>query len=310
MNTRSHAGKSTACLALSIVLLGLAACAEADPGPRAWIDFPRDGASLPAGTPVTVISHAYARDGVAEILLLVDGTAYRRDPPAEAGATFSEVRQEWLPLEEGMYTLQVQSYDAAGEASVPDAISVQVVGAAAAAPTEVPTAPPTEEPAPTEPPPADTPIPTLVPTLVPTPVPTLPPTPVPTLPPTLPPTPVPTTPPTIPPTTPPDDTPPPVPSPQVPADEQELSCRSEQNLVWLPVSDPSSPVVYYVKLELQLTATTWQSVRGWGPEPGKQVQAEDLVCGATYRWAVRAQDGVGNLSAWSEWSEFTIAGVY
>ena len=55
--------------------------AVAEPEPRAWIDFPRDGVSVPVGASVIVISHAYAEDGVAEVLLSVNGTAYRRDPP-------------------------------------------------------------------------------------------------------------------------------------------------------------------------------------------------------------------------------------
>jgi hypothetical protein len=327
--------------------------------PRAWIDFPRDGAVIPVGASVTVVSHAYAEDGVAEVLLSVNGTAYRRDPPAASGDTLVEVRQEWVPTEPGLHTLEVRAYDAAGEISGSDAITVRVTGEAIELPTEVPpaTGVPTEVPAatatpvPTDtPPPTATPVPTLVPTLIPTPVP----------------------PPqvsfwvdddsitagdcttlhwevswttfvsvngtevagtgtwsvcpastttytihaegpggsvdqsiTVNVSAPADTTPPPVPMPAVPADELVLSCRSKQTLAWLPVTDPSGPVVYYVKLERQVTATTWESVRGWGPESGKQVEA-DVNCGGIYRWAVRAEDGAGNISAWSEWFTFSI----
>jgi len=149
--------------------------------------------------------------------------------------------------------------------------------------------------------PTDTPVPTLVPTD--TPVPTLVPTdtPVPTLVPTD--TPVPTSAPTA---IPPDTTPPPVPTPYVPTDGLVIDCPAteKQTLVWLPVTDPSG-VVYYVKLERQVTATVWDSVRGWGPLEGKQVEA-DVQCGGIYRWAVRAEDGAGNISEWSEWFTFSI----
>jgi hypothetical protein len=111
-----------------------------------------------------VISHAYARDGVAEVLLSVDGEAYRRDPPAQPGATFSEVTQEWLPGEEGVYTLQVVTYDTNGETSNPATISVRVGGEVAAVPTDTPEVIPSPSPgvtaAPTDTsvPPTDTPV--------------------------------------------------------------------------------------------------------------------------------------------------------
>jgi hypothetical protein len=103
---------------------------------------------------------------------------------------------------------------------------------------------------------------------------------------------------------PPDVTPPPVPTPHVPADGLVIDCKTKQTLAWLPVEDPSG-VVYYVRLERQVTATTWEPVDDWGPVSGKQVKA-DVVCGCIYRWTVRAQDGVGQYSAWSAWSSFSI----
>ncbi len=106
-------------------------------------------------------------------------------------------------------------------------------------------------------------------------------------------------------TAPPDKTPPPVPSPRVPANGLAIACKSSQTLAWLPVSDPSGIAGYYVKLERQITANNWQSVRGWGPVTDKQVTAS-VQCGVKYRWAVRAQDGAGNYSDWSAWSSFAI----
>ncbi|MFQ6015562.1 MAG: hypothetical protein ACE5NP_08975, partial [Anaerolineae bacterium] len=181
-------------VALFALIGGTLSCAEeVETGPRAWIDFPRDGFSVPVGTPVSVISHAFAREGVAEVLLSVNGEAYRRDPPTEPGASFSEVRQEWLPQEEGVYTLQVRTYDSTGEVSNPATISVRVVGEVARGPTGTPTV--------TVPPPLEvTGTPTNTPTLTPTgpPPPTGTPTPTSTLPPTG--TPIPTATPTSTPT--------------------------------------------------------------------------------------------------------------
>jgi hypothetical protein len=378
MDTRRLFWRFILSLALLILIGGTLSCGqEVQTGPRAWIDYPREGSTLPVDTPVTIISHAYARDGVAEVLLSVDGEAYRRDPPAQPGATFSEVTQEWLPEEEGVYTLQVVTYDTTGETSNPATISVRVAGEVAAVPTDTPvvTPPPgvTAVPTDTPVPPTDTPVsPTDTPVL-PTDTP-IPPTDTP-IPPTD--TPVPTDTPwppaevdfqaddtslvqgecttlrwdveyatavflngggvpghgtqqvcpastttydlhveapsgnvdrsvTINVSAPPDTTPPPVPSPAVPADGLEIDCKSSQTLVWMPVSDDSGgPVVYYVKLERQVSPGNWQSVRGWGPVGGKQVDAS-VQCGLYYRWTVRAQDSAGNYSDWAPWSHFSI----
>jgi hypothetical protein len=163
MDTQHLLRKLVLTLTLLVLLAGTVACAEeVETGPRAWIDFPRDGASAPAGAPVTVISHAYARQGVGEVLLSVNGEAYRHDPPAEAGASFSQIEQEWLPEEEGVYTLQVVTYDTTGAVSHPDAITVRVGGEVAMELADTPTPTPTPET-----PPSITP--TFTPTFTPTP---------------------------------------------------------------------------------------------------------------------------------------------
>ena len=102
-----------------------------------------------------------------------------------------------------------------------------------------------------------------------------------------------------------DTTPPPVPSPAVPANGLELSCRSTQTLAWLPVSDPSGISGYYVKLEIQVKPGQWKSAGGYGPISDKQVSI-NVQCGGIYRWMVRAQDGAGNFSNWSAPSTFSI----
>ena len=74
-----------------LLLVAMASCASAvEPGPRAWIDFPRDGASGPPGEPVNVICHASASKGVAEVLLSVNGAEYGRSPLDEPGAAFGK----------------------------------------------------------------------------------------------------------------------------------------------------------------------------------------------------------------------------
>jgi hypothetical protein len=386
VTTRHLLRKCILLLILCALMGGLLACAEeVESGPRAWIDYPRDEASVPVGTSVSVISHVYAREGVADVLLSVNGEAYRRDPPAQPGASFSEVTQEWLPDEEGLYTLQVMTYDTAGETSQPATIRVRVVGEVAQGPTDTPastsvTPPPvtpTFTPTPTSetvsqppitPTPTDTPEP---PTSTATPTPSLTPEP-PTLTPTSSATPWPTvqvslqpegevslvqgecitlrwdveyatavylndggvpghgTQQVCPPSSttfnlhveapsgtldkslrinvsaPPDTTPPPAPSLVVPANGLEIDCKSSQTLAWTPVSDDSGgPVVYYAKLERQVSPGNWESVRGWGPVSDKQVNAS-VECGIQYRWAVRAQDGAGNYSGWAAWSTFSI----
>jgi len=403
MSTERLSWKLVLVITLLALIGGTLSCAEeVQTGPRAWIDYPRDKSSVPVGTSVSVISHAYAREGVAEVLLSVNGEAYRRDPPMEPGASFSEVTQEWLPEAEGIYTLQVVTYDTAGETSNPATISVRVGGEVSLVPTATPTVitppppgvtvTPTDTPTPTPTgtlPPTDTPTPTSTPpptgTPTPTPTGTTPPTgtPTPTFTPisTATPTHTPTSTPTATPwppaqasldaddtslvqgectmlrwdveyatavflngggvpghgtqqvcpdstttynlhveapggnvdrsvtinvSAPPDTTPPPVPSPAVPADGLEIACKSPQILAWIPVSDPSGPVVYYVKLQKQVTPGNWQSVGGWGPVSSKQVDAS-VDCGLYYRWTVRAQDGAGNYSDWAPWSHFSIS---
>ena len=121
------------------------------------------------------------------------------------------------------------------------------------------------------------------------------------------PTPIHTPTPTPTPTKVPDTTPPPVPTPWVPADGLVIDCKDSQNLQWIPVTDNSGgTVVYYVKLERQISPGNWQSVGGWGPVSGKQVDAS-VDCGIQYRWTVRAQDGAGNYSDWAPWSHFSIS---
>jgi hypothetical protein len=131
MNERHTLKSLIPSLLLLASLSGLISCTLPTPGdemavsettPRIWIDFPHDGANIPLGASVIVVSHAHAEDGVAEILLSVNDIAYRRDTPTTVGDSLVEARQEWAPPEPGHYTLEVQAYNATGEASSSDAI--------------------------------------------------------------------------------------------------------------------------------------------------------------------------------------------
>jgi hypothetical protein len=279
--------KSFLILVFLILAGGMVSCTgETDTRPRVWIDSPRGGASVPVDVPVVVLSHGYAREGIAEVVLYVNSTAYRSETPSELGADFSEFRHEWVPTEPGDYTLQVWIYDSRGEIGDPATIAIHV-----GEETIVELPEPILE--------TNTPTATFVPTSTPTRVPTS------TNPPPLPPpTKVPTKPPPPPP--PQDTTPPPVPSPAVPADGLAVSCRSSQTLAWLPVQDTGSGIDgYFVTLQREITAGNWQNVNSWGPVSGKQVSAT-VDCGIKYRWRVRARDGAGNNSNWSAYSHFAI----
>jgi len=111
--------------------------------PRAWIDVPRDGAEVNADTAVSVISHAYAREGVAEIMLSVNGEPYTREPPAAPGEPFTQITQQWFPAGPGAFVLQVRAYDTQGQMSNAATVRITVVGEPPElilTPAEVPTA--------------------------------------------------------------------------------------------------------------------------------------------------------------------------
>jgi hypothetical protein len=268
-------------LVLLLLMGGVASCSsERDSRLNVWIDSPRDSANVPVGEPVVVLSHAYAREGIAEVMLYVDSVPFSRAFPGESGADFSEFQHEWVPTEEGDYALQLWVYDALGEAGGPATVNIHVgdITVVEFVDTETPT-----------------PVLTSTFTVTPTPVisitPTLPP-------PTNTPTPTPTL-------VPADTTAPPVPTPVVPADGLVLSCRATQVLNWTPVSDPSGINGYYVHLQYESTADNWVTVDTWGPLSDKQVEVP-VNCGGIYRWQVRVQDGVGNMSNWSTFFYFSV----
>ncbi len=93
----------------------LTACGPSTAGAtRAWIDVPLDGARIAPGSNVAVHAHANDLTGVAEVMLLVNGSAYRRSPPASPGAVFTDVELVWIADTPGHYILQVEAFNRAG----------------------------------------------------------------------------------------------------------------------------------------------------------------------------------------------------
>jgi hypothetical protein len=368
-------------VSLPLVLLGLTAailsCAPVETGPRAWIDWPRDGYEINVGTTVQVICHAYARGGVAEVHLAVDMQPYRVVTPDLAGEEFVEVNTEWFADEPGSYLLSVTAFDANGQASNPASVTVRVTGeeprlilTPGAEETPPPATETPEEPTASVGPPSATPPPPTATSPPPTGTP-LPPTATPP-PPTA--TPLPPTiasfevnPSTItlggcahftwrvegdiigiwfdgegvgnypdsrdrcptatrayelraegpggeaaanvtvnvtePPSPTPDTEGPPAPGGMSPTGGAEVGCGAV-TLSWNPASDPSGIDMYYIKVE-KVTGT-YKSGAWTTTETDLTIAAAWLECGQQYRWAVRAEDGVGNVGPWSSWGQFGV----
>lgn len=104
-----------------------------------------------------------------------------------------------------------------------------------------------------------------------------------------------------------DTTPPPAPSPAVPADGAELSCRGTQTLAWLPVDDESGIEEYRVQVQRHSGDNHWQDVSGSIFTLDNKQMNLSVECGWYYHFRVRAVDGVGNVGDWSGWSDFVIS---
>jgi hypothetical protein len=360
---------------LPLVLFGLMtavlSCSPAETGPRAWIDWPRDGYETTVGTTVTLIAHAYAEDGVAELQLAVDRQPYRVVTPDQAGQQFVEVSSEWMADEPGTYLLSMTAFDVNGEAGNLAYVTVSVTGEepSPTTPSEIPTATPTATGAPT-----GTPTSTGVPTNTATS------TGISTNTPAVTGTATATTPrervrivsfevdsreiilgecvrfswrvegqptaiyfdgegvtspdsgdrcPTTTrdfelrvegyggpvtesitvvvrqpsPTATPDTQGPAAPGGLNPGGGEVQGCGAV-TLRWNPVSDPGGIKTYYVKVEK--VSGTYESGAWTTVDTELTIPAAWLECGHEYRWAVRAEDGVGNVGPWSAWAEFSV----
>ncbi|NIN69109.1 MAG: hypothetical protein GTO63_31365 [Anaerolineae bacterium] len=365
MKVRHRFPKVVLPLVLLALIIGALSCATpVETGPRAWIDWPLDGYEVEPGSTVSVICHAFAQEGVAEVHLAVDRNPYRIGQPAQLGEQFVDVSIDWLATEPGVYLLSVTAFDTTGAASTPADVTVRVLGEVPTpllTPTELATpVPPIETP---PPPTASSPSPTgtaLPPTASPPPATATPPPPPPTIVsfeasrtqvmagecvrftwrvegyptaiyfdgegvtspdsrdrcPTAAgdfelraegPTGVDTATVHVNVTQPPSPTPdtqgPSAPSLVSPTGGTELPC-DDVTLDWNPVSDPSGIDIYYVKVEREITPGNWQTAGG-STATGTEV-TRSLGCGISYRWSVRAEDGVGNVGPWSSWGQFGV----
>ncbi len=113
-----------------IFSLLLASCnipTAAGAGPRAWIDKPLNGSTLPLG-PVVVISHAASDSGTTSVTLLVNGAQVRTDNATDPSNPLVEISQVWLPNAPGDYMLQVIAVDSQGDEGNSSMVRVRIGG--------------------------------------------------------------------------------------------------------------------------------------------------------------------------------------
>ncbi len=113
---------------LLVVMIALNACFRVENQPRVWIDYPRDGLTLPPHTQLEILSHAYARRGVGEVVLLVNGVEMQRGRPSGENASSVKMKHVWNPPDAGSYSLELIAYDTAGNPSPPALVRVEVKG--------------------------------------------------------------------------------------------------------------------------------------------------------------------------------------
>ena len=173
MNGSRRIRAALACLLLVSALV-LAACGPTasqvvEGGPRAWVGGPPDGSEVPIGE-VSVMCHAFARGGVSQIELYVNGSFANRAANPDAGNEYFTARLTFETTGPGSYVLHCRTYDGAGGMIQSDPVTVRVTGEEPTPTTgeeEIPTAtptstevPPTEvPPTPTVPPPTGTAVP-------------------------------------------------------------------------------------------------------------------------------------------------------
>ncbi len=125
-------------IVLSVMVLACGALSGDDGGPSATINRPAEGSTVTVGETVEVASLAQAEAGIAWVELSVDGAVIRRDAPPDGNPASFPIAQLWMPEQEGQATIGVVACDVEGAFSQIDAVTVQVVAAAGAAPTETP----------------------------------------------------------------------------------------------------------------------------------------------------------------------------
>jgi hypothetical protein len=146
--------------AMVLAACGPTASQVVEGGPRAWVGGPPDGSEVPLGE-VSVMCHAFARGGVSQIELYVNGSFANRAANADAGNEYFTARLSFETTGPGSYVLHCRTYDGAGGMVQSDPVTVRVTGEEPTPTTgeeEIPTATPTStEVPPTEVPPTPTP---------------------------------------------------------------------------------------------------------------------------------------------------------
>lgn len=106
-------------------------------GPRAWIDNPLDGSSLPLAA-CEVVWHGAHAAGVAQLELSVNGAVVATIANPDPAQTLVTARYAWTPPAPGNYTLQARAQSQPGDWGAP-ATAIVTVGGETEAP--VPTQP-------------------------------------------------------------------------------------------------------------------------------------------------------------------------
>ena len=113
----------------SVITFFIAGCnmSTGGPGPRAWIDSPLDGSTLPL-EPVVVRSHAASDSGTRSAILYVNGSQVSTDNVTDPNAPLVEISQVWVPSAAGDYEIYVIALDAAGNQGRSNPVRVHIGG--------------------------------------------------------------------------------------------------------------------------------------------------------------------------------------
>ncbi len=119
-------------------------------GVEVWIDAPLPGGRVQPGAEVRIQTHAYAKSGIAEIKLDIDGNPYSQDVPSPVGSDLVTLEQIWLAASPGMHTIRVTAYETGGRMSNPRIVVIEVLPPVTATPEATLTPSSTPEPTVTE----------------------------------------------------------------------------------------------------------------------------------------------------------------
>jgi len=274
-------------------------------GTSVWIDVPLNDLTIQPQQIIKIKGHAFSLSGINKVDIMVNSVLFMTVEELPTVDNLVSFEVLWSPTEAGDYLIEVVAHGADGDISDPDSAIIYIRSDGATATQQITptltttavtptasmtvtgtessetititaTASGTLTPIPNTSTPTRTPIPdTATPTIT---------------------------------STPPDLTSPPAPQPSVPADGLSLSCRANQTLVWVPVTDPSGISEYNVEFQRRSSEND-----KWSTAPGSPIVTAEhntqisVQCGWYYRWRARAQDGAGNMSEWSSWSYFDVS---